>query len=222
MPVPIVYRKSGDQSISSYDYFDIAEGTGIKTFYCATIQDGTNVSGANLTTNDILTGEKLYSVDPHSKVTAVSTTYVLENTRTFATTFNLPKIVKGNLIINVGHSVNSGAANTTDNYIYGTVIKRSGSTDTTLGSISGAVITFVAGAGAINATTSLLSIPITLTKFKKDDILKVKIDQYCRRSSGTGTPTWYLGHDPFARDIDTAFTNSTTLAVARVPFVIDV
>ena len=44
MPIPVVYRKSSENVVASYDYTDLAEGTGVVQYYGCKSQ----VSGATV------------------------------------------------------------------------------------------------------------------------------------------------------------------------------
>ena len=210
MPVPIVYRKSGEQSIATYDYFDIADGTGIKAFYMAAISGATHM----------LTSNQIYSDVVQTDTLSVALTFNLMHSKTFQTTFNLPRIIKGDVLLNVGLGVTSDGTGDFRTYARGVITKTSGGVDTTLGSLSGNNV-LQAGVGT-NAQVNLIKITVPLTKFKKEDVLKIKIDQYGLRASGGGVSTFFLGHDPKGRDPSSVFgTTSTSTSQAYIPFVLD-
>ena len=87
MPIQRTYRKEGEGGIASYDWTDIAEGTGLVTFYgCSDA-----ISGA--TTYSLINNSSIYSDSAALELvrdTEGSTTISFDTPK-----FNLPRIVKG-------------------------------------------------------------------------------------------------------------------------------
>lgn len=206
MPVPIHYRRSAEGAIASYDYVDLAEGTGIVTVYGF----GSDASGAitqALDRNIIEPGtEQLLSgwYPKRSKIDAEQFFSL--------SAFNLPKTVKGNCYITFTWVtfVNSG---TVVRQIRVKVYK-----NTTLLATEE---TTTHSTAATKTYTTNLKIPISLTHFKKGDVFKVSFI-----GIGSGDGNCYLMHDPENRDFTeaapniTAATNPTALKV-YIPFRID-
>ena len=196
MVIPINYRKSAEGSIASYDYFDIAEGTGILTLY-----------GATTTTGAILTKNIVYSttIEESGAGSAPSQTFELSP-------FNLPKIISGTAYINVTMEADSVSTPYTA-YLVFQFYKNS---DTLGSATSGAVLT-----AASEYKTGLYSVAIPETNFKKGDVLKLEVTMV--DSASNGHLAW--GHDPKNRDgtyITPTTTETTTQLVVNVPFKIDI
>lgn len=86
MPVPITYRKSGEQGIASYNYTDLAEGTGVVNYYCVK-----SVS-SEATTYMLTTLATPFPGNSGKFVSSHAVNFDLSP-------FNLPKVVKGTAII---------------------------------------------------------------------------------------------------------------------------
>src|SRR3990167_1116392 len=114
MPVPIVYRKSGEQSIATYDYFDIAEGTGIKAFYPATLSGALGILTAD---------SNVYSDLPESQGNTISDAYALQSSGAYRVTFNLPKIIKGTMYVNAPFAINTDGNQTAHAFVQAVVSK---------------------------------------------------------------------------------------------------
>jgi len=90
MPIPIVYRKSGEGSVASYDYSDIAEGTGVFHFYPWVGVDSNVLSSTNTHySNDVVKHYDLNDTTTSTKILDVD----------FDVVFNLPKIIGGTAVV---------------------------------------------------------------------------------------------------------------------------
>ena len=205
MAVPINYRRSNEQVIASYDYYDLGEGTGIKTLY-----------GAKLA----LSGSTLYLLTPNEAVlssTAMTTTGEGTVTMNFdLSPFNMPKIVTGTAYFSA--PLANSAAGGTGSKLWVQVQKVSE------GVVSN-VSSEVQGANLYgNSAHSMEFIPITVnrTHFKKGDILRLVVKLICGVGGGTAETT----HDPAGRD-GTDLTSATTAPVIStkmrlyMPFLVD-
>lgn len=199
MPIPKVYAKMGQNAIASYDYTDIAEGTGVIDFLGFT----TVISGATLRH---LGTKTVYSANIEP-IFATATTYNFD-----LTTFNYPKIAKGTAYIGFSRYW-AGTINHKLN-IYFTIQKVSEGIATNIGSVQTAEFT---SDGNPSIAHYLLNASLTTTHFKRGDILRLTI--YAVHPSGT----LYIGTDPANRDgslVTPAATYPTKLEV-YIPFKID-
>lgn len=186
----------GQRQIASYDFTDIAEGTGVVDFYGIS----ENLSGSTLYA---LTKNSIYSADIQSAGT--SWTFNLS-------AFNLPKIIKGTAIIRFSAAL-TGNQNNTMNFDVA-IQKVSDGTASAIGSASTATLTLPAnGTTAKNYT---IPISCTQTHFKIGDNLRIVFTGH------NGGTTINLGHDPANRDTPemTAATNPTKME-CFIPFRID-
>lgn len=187
----------GSRQIASYDFTDIAEGTGIVDFYGFS----ENLSGSTLLA---LGKTSLYSADIQSSGTSW----------TFNSgAFNLPKIIKGTALIRFSAALTAGGASVTMNFDIA-IQKVSEGTATTIGSASTATLTS-AGAGT-SAKNYTIPISCTQTHFKIGDNLRIVFTGH------TNGGTINLGHDPANRDTAemTATVNPTKME-CFIPFKID-
>ena len=208
MAIDEEFRASGTGVIASYDYIDIAEGTGVINF-----------NGAQLKTSDgasyALTTGSFYSNNVYTVGTTFGTApnFLPTITANFDVSFNLPKEAKGTALINVPTSTDSVVANVTYK-ITATIQKLSGGVTTQLGTATSEdKIT------AAETEAKMFSFPIVLTRthFKKGDILRAQVIYY--GSYATGTPKARLGHDPKGRD---GSTEEGTAYFASVPSTLNI
>jgi len=219
--IPVHYRGGGENVVASYDYSDIAEGTGIKAFYALVV---TGAGGANA---NILSDEPLYSLVIQYALADVSITteaYVAYVDESFnLSPFNLPKIVNGTAYLTW---TSTNQANTDPDQLgYWEIIisKVSGLDVTTVGSV-----TDTAASTSRSLHLQTFKIPLTKTHFKKDDILRLTIKGWakCTETPDTHTRNFYFGTDPQNRDganikPSTDDPVTTTVTKLYIPFALD-
>ena len=191
MPVPQVYRKSGEGAIASYNYTDVADGTGVIVFYAIISQTSGSVD------YHLVTDSSLYS-DAVDIGGDVDLDFDL-------TAFNLPRKVKGTAYVSIGLEA-VGAGNT----IYATVQLRHvrGGTETNITSA-------IASHTLTNeANMMFIPLPITATHFKKDDILRLNVTTTTSGTAGFGV-------DPANRASATYANLDSRQLKVLVPFQLD-
>ncbi len=195
--IPEVYQ-GGQRQIASYDFTDIAEGTGVVDFYGFS----ENLSGSTLLT---LGKTSLYSAD----IQSAGTSWTFN-----APAFNFPKIVKGTALIRFSAAL-TGAQNSTMNFDVA-IQKVSGGAVSAIGSASTATHTRSAAGSGTTAMNYTIPISCTHTHFKIGDNLRIV---FTGHTTGTAIN---LGHDPANRDTSemTAVTNPTKME-CFIPFRID-
>lgn len=208
--IPITIPDEPGRAVASYDYTDIAEGTGIQAFYAFTA-DASGSLTLHLSGEIIDAGITAVAADIYpqrSLVTSVERIFEL-------TGFNLPKIIKGTGYVNFTWAPEHASGtfitkvkvriykNTTELVTATTSTKSIGSGNTII--------------------TSNLKLIIPRTNFKKNDQLKISFEGII--DSGDGHI--YVYHDPINRDFTqetpnvTAATN-TTICKGHIPFVLDI
>lgn len=205
------YTRTANPAIASYSYVDIADGTGVQKFY-----------GAKTKSGFILTPQTLYSELIFTSVNAPYAAAVLLD-NDFDVTFNMPKTVKGTLIVNVPfiHEVSTSGLRTFDVTI--TVQRVSNGVSTTIGTDTATQYSDTGtGQTAANFRERIVSVALTQTHFKKGDTLRihVKLDIY----NANGNCLFYTYHDPAGRAYGSpVITDGTinTQMVFYVPFRID-
>ena len=220
MTVPKYFRKTGERAISSFDYYDIAEGTGIKSFYILKIwEDGVE--------KNIISSQSIYSssIEHSDGPDVVGTSYTKTMDTDFdLSPFNLPKTIEGDAYISFSWWV-TYTVSAAPYWYYNIIVKKvSGGVETTMGSSSSEVIG-VASNGT--ATQTSLKIALANTHFKKGDILRVTFEGWAKNTEGVDpTATFKFGVDPQNRDGDNIVPSTddpatTTKCQLYIPFVLD-
>lgn len=197
------YTRTPEGAIATYDFTEIAEGTGIVTF-----------NGFNTETSGAITTYKLTNVavasDDIQTITAAGTVKQVD----FETLpFKLPKIIDGTSILRFSGGIDTnGAANV---YYVCTLFKVSDAT-TTLVTVTSPTLS-IGGAGTA-AKNFCMPLVIPRTHFKPGDYLRLSIGITPSAQFG------HLAHDPENRDgtvITPASTYPTRLEFL-IPFRIDI
>lgn len=222
MTVPIYHRKGAEKAIASYDYTDIAEGTGTVIYYLTK------------TAQDSVTSGALVSNTPYSQAVMTLTqqacpqnVYVLVHDEDFDLKFNLPKVIKGKCTINIAEGQREENDDAYRSYIHAYLEKVSNGTATSLVDASGGTLIGQAGgAGTYTYNVDAIEVDIPKTHFKKGDMLRLTVKQWatCHNTSGNNAQIFF-GHDPKNRattDME-AYTFGTAPSISQihVPFVID-
>lgn len=178
--IPNKYLNTGEGAIASYDFNDIAEGTGVVMFYGFTSQDNSAVAyhlgtapvyGATIATQRSTMGTTTMNFD--------------------LTPFNMPRVIKGTAIFSCG----VGGENNIIIHITAKVQKWDGTTATDCSStITTGSFTSVTPPSSTAATMLLVKIPLTETHFKKGEILRLVVG-LVTENGGEGE----IGHDPMDR-----------------------
>lgn len=195
--VPVVFRKSPDSVIQSYNYTDLASGTGYVDYYAAEC-----VSGA------CLTNITYYSEMLCSTGNSTSATYEKVIDKDFDVLINSPMTLKGKAIINISYRVESaGGASSPIGYPKARIRKYSNGVETELVEATGTAVS--SGGGTVYRITAL-DLIVPQTQFKKGDYLRLTIEGWLRRDAGAGSVTLTIAHDPKGRTADAIFSWDTT------------
>ena len=202
--------------ISTYNYTDIAEGTGVTALNAFAVNESGGISYK-------LSGNAVAGT-PNSSNTGGT----LVNPVIFAlSAFNLPKTIKGTAIIDGSFAVRSfgGTAPSGSSYIKFTIEHYDGTTATDIGNITTQTIT-VSGT---TTTYSKFCVSINLTEkhFKRGEILRLKAEQTVTNTNpGYGLVAGSLAFDPLNGDVTdyagtySAATYHTNLKL-YIPFKLD-
>lgn len=203
MGVPIVYRKKGETTLANYDYVDIATGTGyIKLYAGGTYANG--ISGGNLSN---ITYYANPSVSTTNTTGGAAWAKVID--RDFDTLLNKPMTFKGKAIINLTFGMSQSTSGTGSSFIQAKFRKWNGTTETDLVTISGQAINI--GATAAELNTFAMNMEIPQTNFKRGETLRMTIEVWSMRDSGTTSTSVY--YDPMNRDTTGTAGTPTTLIV---------
>ena len=149
--IPIIYRKAGETAVASYNYTDIAEGTGVVVFYGFKTYDG----------NYHLSNNVLYS-ETIETISATNMTFNFD-----LSPFNLPKIIKGTALVKFCFRIIAAG---TISFVL-TLQKVSGGAATSIGTAS--LSNYSVTTAPVNR---LVSIALTETHFKAGDFLRFVMD----------------------------------------------
>ena len=208
MAIPQVYKTAAEGAIASYNYTDIAEGTGIVTFYAARTQD-------SVASHSILTQNVVYS--------DIASTAVINNVGSDTwgkkidwdfdlSPFNMPQTIGGKANISVSWQVTTPTSGTAEGYLLFLIKKND--------SFIASVATITRGNTPVTTyeeKTSLLEVTVPKTHFKKGDVLRVTMEGWARSGAVSDGMLTVL-HDPKARTINTF---DTSVLQVNMPFDLD-
>ena len=200
MAIPTIFTNKKEEAIASYDYIDIAEGTGIVQFYGA-------LKGTSGGTSYMLTTEQIYSQDISTLVPSTPQSYNFD-----LAAFNMPRIIKGTAYVSISLYIDGS----------GTLVAAAKVQKGSGGTYSDCCDQVTSSSKVDGTPTdSMLLIPLTIneTHFKKGDNLRLVIT-----ISGDAHAGNEFGHDPMNRDGTniTAAKNLSTQLKLFLPFKIDI
>lgn len=203
MPLSPIYRRSSEVS-ASYDWQDIASGSGYITFY------GTADKNASGTSYGLIE-ETVYS-NPYYTAVAQGNTSDVD----YDITFNSPRTIEGNCYCNVTFGVKNNSAPESAT-IEWELYKVVGVTETLIGEITSETLTINNDTDVYACTTQLLKISASKTTFGVGDKLRMTMKLVAGASDGSAGAIYY--HDPAGR---TDAGATTTQLSYHIPFRIDV
>ena len=212
MTVPPFYR-SQEKAVSSYDYYDIASGTGYVIFYGGWTVDKTLLSNVAFYSSDVL----------HSNVCPGGGTYGTMQDHDYDIEFRLPRVIKGVLIASVpeGMTLSDSAACYIRTTIYVRKVPVAGA-EIEIASNVGTAYTLSIGDKRV---MDAIDVTIPETHFKAGESLRITVLFEAMGGDTGGTSYVYYGHDPYDRNQDegdsvTFSTYPSTLSFL-VPFKVD-
>ena len=197
-------------SIASYNYTDIAEGTGIIKFYGFTTEDDAAID-YHLSTNTAYSATE--GTETAGSIVSTGSFKKVIDVDFDLSEFNLPKDIEGTAIINMGHGVFSGAGSTkVQGYIKARIRKWDGSSETEIANEDSATIQAQNGANK----RQIVSIKITIPKthFKIGETLRLTIEGWHKNVTATSN-TSRIPHVPQNSDT-TNFTPSSEDVITKI------
>jgi hypothetical protein len=194
--------------LASFDFTDLDEGTGVVNYF------GFDAKDTTTQTYGLSRNSGLFSNSKKTTTTITNTgDFAKDGDDDYDIQFNLPKVVKGNLIVNVSTAgIHNSAGGSS--YMKFVVVHYDGSTETT-------VATGQANTHAWTTSNDyyidLVVIPVPRTHFSKGDTLRITVETWTSMGGGFGT-TWYY-HDPAGRSDLAAIDTKLQILV---PFEIDI
>lgn len=184
MPVPRIYRQSGDPTLVNYNFTELASGLGYVNLYLADVHPSNTY---------MLTTNSFYSVSGALVVESAATLNA-----DFSTTVNLPFITKGKAIINIPTLAYCDSAGPKSPDRTFTLSIKKNSTVLVSGAVTLDYGSLATGAKLFKNIALPLEIPTT--KFNNGDVLTLNMDV---STDGTSTCYTYIGDDPANRDGNT-------------------
>lgn len=206
--------QTAPQTLATYDYTDIAEGTGVVVF------NGYSVDASGAAVDYLLSKDEVRSSQITTNAAPTGAAFVKLLDLDFDTTFNNPCWIRGTskyLITNTGKGTTTSEI---DTYL---IIKLRGvisGDEEEIGSVQTESLTL--GATVVGSRDNTVTIEIaTPFYFAKGDTLRITVEVWGQRDGGTGGFCG-VAHDPENRDdaAQLAAANYSTFE-AHIPFVID-
>lgn len=235
MAIPNFFQDRTEQRIASYNFEDLATGTGYETFY-----GGITISAGTVAT--ILTPNLIYSDQvflSSGRISLSTAQNVIVQQHNFDTMFNLPRTLKGDVFATIPWAARGGAGATDTDSVRNIVniYKVEGDTQTFILSGAGRKRQYSPTSNAAIMFTFIDNVKIPVPSgfhFKKGDKLRMNVQQIAYSgNSSNGIRDLFYGADPQGRltsskDIDNVttptFSSSTFDTSAMqfdVPFRID-
>jgi len=216
--LPVNFPIPGESSIASYDWVDVANGTGYIRYYLNVACTGTGTQGYTLSESGIYSNVVAWQ---SAALTTNANTEVFNNI--FVTTLNSPKTINGNALVNIAAKL--GGLEASRMYHGVEIIKISGGAETILGHASGALIIGTAATPPVmdHENVSLISIPITKTHLKKGDQVGIRLHTYAWKTAASTPSLMYIGLDPMNRTSSLTGPNilTTTNSIVNLPVELD-
>ena len=186
--IPIKFP-STPRAVASYDWQDIASGTGYERYF------GIQTSGSYYLTSE----SSIYSNKVITAEYSSSGAWQLMNDLDFDVQFKLAQNIKGTVIANIP----IGFKGTTSARLYETyadvlVRKWDGTAET---EIASAISDNINNTDDTTDLTvhAMVTLPIEISTrqhFKKDETLRITVRQYARQVTNSANADWIIGHDP--------------------------
>jgi hypothetical protein len=205
--IPIIPQPA----IASYDFFDIADGSGYQQFY------GTEDGAGNFA---MVRTATVFSDNVETTGNQNTAGGVVVFNKNFEIVFNLPKTIKGKVLTSVPSTHQEDGAGNKSHTRTVEVFHYDGTTATSLGSGTSST-TATAGAMAERERVGLVSVDVSERHFKRGDTLRINV-QLTATTSTASTHLWAIGHDPAGRIVTRTGELPTSQMVFNIPFRIDI
>jgi hypothetical protein len=226
--LPINIPIPTETALANYDWLDFVSKTGYKQFIVSAMADDTS-------TNYFLKTEVLQPVRTTSATSLVGQVNFSTSSAAFVEAYDIttetnyfsnPATLQGDLICQIPMGASGEFSDIGWNaYVVVTITKYDGSSSTAI--TSGTSNTMSGGSQATTvANKSYFSFNITIpkTSIKIGEKIKIQVELYVKKTGGTGTAYFILGHDPLNRAISATYsgiTESYSQMSFYLPFKID-
>jgi len=219
MAMPTRY-KTTSQPIASYDYNDIAEGTGVVTFYAGTAYDSSGNEDLILSSKTFTSQSKVQRETGDTTTTEETAAFVFEFD---LTEFQFPRTLKGRAFLSCSRHFKNNTAGLHGFYLKAYIQKYDGSTATTVGSAREPTWTSTGNDENEKNLTLMINLPQTL--FKVGEILRLRITGNYVNAGGASDKDFEVGCDPEdgdGTDLTPSTDDSTTITKIKIPFMIQI
>lgn len=200
--IPPAYPPPTEEAIATFDFQDIASGTGFVNYLLMSNEDSAAteyvLSDSVLYSDDIVIGySNTESSTPFSK--RVDTDFDL-------TSFVFPRTVKGTALINIPWLTGSDGANAWEGYLIIRLRKWDGSSEAEIASVQTKTLS-QAGVGAESVGVFSVNMPVPRTHFKRAETLRITVEIWARVAGSAASINFNYGIDPKDRANDIGGTS---------------
>lgn len=201
------FPQTASPAAASYDWFDLAEGVGYKTFYGFEVDVPSTSGSVQLLSTSAFYSDKI-------QLSGTTTAGVSLSGSFLTSPFNVPKDIKGDAYVSFGWY-----SNTNDMFPYAKIYKSVAGVDTLIGQMSGSL---VADAVASLPKVTTLKVNLPLTHIAPGDA--IKLEAGITAAAGGAGAFSNIGEDPLNRDgikIKPSTQQVTTKLLFNIPFKIN-
>lgn len=208
--LPFNFPLPSENVIASYNFTDIMSGTAFQEFDIAQTIN-------NSTTSYILTSNnfKSHSIEQGVTVPINTAAYTKLSDLDYDIEVLIPRVIKGEAIINTNIKVASVAGQPVSGYLIFKVRKYSNSSESEIASGQSATLS-LSGSGVFQQNAIDITIP--KTSFTVGDILRLTVEVWARNTAGGNAGYIYYGVDPAERTDATYTSGESTRTIFYCPF----
>ena len=190
MTIPRIYRNDRERILANYTFTEVISGTGYLKLY--------GINTVNISTFDYhLIGQQVFSNDQATKGDTASGTFTKIIDLDFDIEFGFPQTLKGTAIVNIPNGFS-----TTGNYQTYVIARLThidaDATETQIGADQQTDTLNYSGEGLPggDAEVAALRIPITTTKIKRGETIRLTTEMWMRNTGSVTDGVGEIGHDP--------------------------
>jgi len=215
--IPGAYPLPAETAVASYDYTDIAEGTGTVIYYGYNSKTSAATVSYHLSKSPLVYSADIETITSHGSASSAQV-YDFDFD---LPSFNLPQTIRGTAMVNSSYAVSNAAVNVSGWPVV-RLRKWDGTSSSEVAVGTGEELTL---SGADEITTSSIVLAVPSTHFKKGETLRLTMEMWKRNQQQPGSNDFVLAHDPKDRDgqVITKSTTDpdkagTTILAVHIPF----
>lgn len=204
--VPGNFLRSSPQNIASYDFFELAKGTGSVVLYAGLVNNSLKLSNLQWYSERVK-----ISTEDGGGAFKTDATFTKHLDKDFDIELERPLIIEGEAIVNATITIRCNAAAEHEAYFIAKARKVSGGTETDLDTTQGQTFYFNETGASNKSKEMSIDLNIPRTKFRTGDTLRLTIEVWGKELSGAGAH-YGFGCDPQDRnDEQLILTSSITI-----------